>query len=74
VEGVYSGSSCADEGLFAAVDTVSVESFGHVNVDDVDTGGLCLRNRFLDRAIQGSRRVVDLGLEGQVRIDKLEQE
>ena len=65
-----------DERHSAAANTVSGECFGHVNVDDVDTGGLGIGDSLLDGAIQAGCGVVDLGLEGQVRIalDKLKQE
>ena len=45
MEGVYSSSRWVDEEFFAAADTVSVEGFGHVNVNDVDPGGLGIRRQ-----------------------------
>ena len=71
MEGVYWIWSFrwVDEGHSAA-NTVVVEGFGHVNVDDVDTGGLGIGDSLIDGAIQAGCGVVDLGLEGQVRIDK----
>ena len=41
VEGIYSGTRWVDEGrCTAAANTVSRESFGHVNVDNLDASGL----------------------------------
>jgi hypothetical protein len=42
--------------------TVSRESFGHINVDDVDIGVLGIVDSTLDGAIQAGCGVVDLGL------------
>ena len=68
MEGVYRNWSWrwgwwVDEELFAAAYTVVVEGFGHVNVDDVDTGGLGIGDSLIDGAIQAGCGVVDLGLE-----------
>ena len=68
MEGVCSSLRWVDEGRSAAANTVAVESCGDVNVNDVDAALLGGFHRCLDREIQGSRSLVDLGLEGQVRI------
>ena len=65
MEGVYSSSRWVDEEFFAAADTVSVEGFGHVNVNDVDPGGLGIGDSLIDGAIQAGCGVVDLGLEAR---------
>ena len=77
MEGVYRNWSWrwgwwVDEELFAAAYTVVVEGFGHVNVDDVDTGGLGIGDSLIDGAIQAGCGVVDLGQE-EVRIVKQER-
>src|SRR5215218_5644659 len=65
-----------DERYSAAANAMSIEGCGHVNVNDVDTAVLGRFHRCLDRQIQGSRRVIDLGLEGKGRIalNELKQE
>jgi hypothetical protein len=59
--------------LQLAANTVSRESFGHINVLDVDTG---IGDGLFDGAIQEGCGRIDLGLNVQVRIawDKLKQE
>ena len=68
MEGVCSSFRRVYEGHSAAANTVVVESCGHVSVNDVDAAVLGGFHRCLDCEIQGSRRAVDLGLEGKVRI------